>query len=151
MEPVEDCGRIVVFCAKCWNLEQSMGARNRVGTELSHRPARLCSLAGNYDKPISTPFLVPIDCYKIPELVNSWSKYPTREKPFTLSLNICPKACCGTGWGHHHPYFTADPAIFNLTTTCPFFSSWGASFMVFTGGCGPSGWRDVPVPRSPPT
>jgi hypothetical protein len=29
-------------------LEQSMGARNRVETELSYRPASLCSLAGSY-------------------------------------------------------------------------------------------------------
>ncbi len=48
------------------SLEQSMGARNRAGTELSSRPARLCSLAGRYDNPIPTRFLAPIDCYKIP-------------------------------------------------------------------------------------
>jgi hypothetical protein len=32
-------------------LEQSMGTRNRVGTELSNRPASLCSLVGKYDNP----------------------------------------------------------------------------------------------------
>jgi hypothetical protein len=37
-------------CAKF--LEQYMWARNRVGNELSHRPASLCSLAGRYDNPI---------------------------------------------------------------------------------------------------
>ncbi len=51
---------------QCWILKQSTGARNRVGTELSSRPARLCSLAGRYDNPIPTRFLAPIDCYKIP-------------------------------------------------------------------------------------
>jgi hypothetical protein len=29
-------------------------------------PARLCSLAGHYDSPIPTQFIVPIDCLKIP-------------------------------------------------------------------------------------
>jgi hypothetical protein len=45
-----------------------MGARNRVGTELSYRPASLLSLAGRYDSPIPTRFLTPIDCSKIPAL-----------------------------------------------------------------------------------
>jgi hypothetical protein len=49
-------------------LEQSMGARNRVGNELSYRPAGLCSLAGQYDNPIPTRFLASIDFSKIPEL-----------------------------------------------------------------------------------
>jgi hypothetical protein len=35
------------------------GARNRVGTELSNRPASPCSLAGLYDHPIPTRFLSP--------------------------------------------------------------------------------------------
>ncbi len=38
-------------------LEQSIGARNRVGNELSYLPASLCSLAGRYDNPIPTGFL----------------------------------------------------------------------------------------------
>ncbi len=50
-------------------LEQSMWARNRVGTALSYRPASLCSLAGQYDNPIPTRFLAHIDCSKIPALV----------------------------------------------------------------------------------
>ncbi len=51
-------------------LEQSMGAKNRVGTELSDRPASLYSLAGRYDNPFPTRFLAPIDCSKIPALNN---------------------------------------------------------------------------------
>ncbi len=47
-------------------LKKSAGARHRVGTELSSRPARLCSLAGRYDNLVPTLFLAPIDCYKIP-------------------------------------------------------------------------------------
>jgi len=38
-------------------LQQFMGARNRVGNELSYLPASLCSLAGRYDNPIPTGFL----------------------------------------------------------------------------------------------
>jgi hypothetical protein len=57
---------------------------------LSYRPARIhrigsmesilgllkslkiWALAGRYDNPIPTQFLAPIDCYKIPALVNEW-------------------------------------------------------------------------------
>jgi hypothetical protein len=51
-------------------LEQSMGARNRVGTELSYLlSSSLCSLAARYVNPIPTRrFLAPINCYKIPAL-----------------------------------------------------------------------------------
>jgi hypothetical protein len=34
----------------------------------SNQVARLCSLAGRYDNPVPTRFLVPIDCLKIPAL-----------------------------------------------------------------------------------
>ncbi len=43
-------------------LEQSMGARNREGTNLSYCPANLCSLTGQYDNPTPTRFLASIDC-----------------------------------------------------------------------------------------
>ncbi len=33
--------------------------------------ANLCSLAGQYDNPIPTQFLAPIDCSKIPALVKA--------------------------------------------------------------------------------
>jgi hypothetical protein len=39
------------------------GAQNRFQGMNS---ASLCSLAGQYDNPIPTPFLAPIDCLKIP-------------------------------------------------------------------------------------
>jgi hypothetical protein len=45
----------ILLCAGI--LEQSMGARNRAGTQLPHRPASLYSLAGRYDNPIPTRFL----------------------------------------------------------------------------------------------
>jgi hypothetical protein len=38
-----------VFDTSAGILEQSMGARNRVGIGLSNRPARLHRLAGRYD------------------------------------------------------------------------------------------------------
>jgi len=60
-------GKKFQICARI--LEQSMGARNRVGTALSYRHASLCSLAGRYDNPIPTRFLAHIDCFKIPALV----------------------------------------------------------------------------------
>jgi hypothetical protein len=54
-----------------------MGAKKRVGTELSDRPARLYSLAGRYDNPFPTMFLAPIDCSKIPALnmsLHTWQR-----------------------------------------------------------------------------
>jgi hypothetical protein len=48
--------------------EHSMGAGNCVGTELSYWPASLCSLAGQYDNPIPSRFLSPIDSLKITAL-----------------------------------------------------------------------------------
>jgi hypothetical protein len=50
-------------------LEQSMGARKRVGIGLSYRPARLHRLAGRYVK--SVP-IAAIDCYKIPALAGRY-------------------------------------------------------------------------------
>ncbi len=47
-------------------LEQSMGARNRVGIGLSYGPAMLHRLAGRYDNSVPTRFLTPVDCSKIP-------------------------------------------------------------------------------------
>jgi hypothetical protein len=68
-----------------------MGARNRIGIELSSRPAILCSWANQlqirflesipspirglkfrtlYDNPIPTNFLAPINCSKIPALLS---------------------------------------------------------------------------------
>ncbi len=38
--------------------------------------ASLCTLAGRYDNPIPTPFLAPIDSFKIPALVG-WYDNPT--------------------------------------------------------------------------
>jgi hypothetical protein len=45
-------------------LEQSMGARNRVGMGLPYQPARLhrLAVAGQYDNSVPTWFLSPIDC-----------------------------------------------------------------------------------------
>ncbi len=48
-----------------------MVARNRVGTELSYRPA---SLAGWKDSPIPIRFLAPTDCSKIPAQVSNCRK-----------------------------------------------------------------------------
>ncbi len=42
-----------------------------LGTELSHWPASLCSLAGRSDNPIPTRFLALIDRYKIRALILS--------------------------------------------------------------------------------
>ncbi len=56
--------RVVVPACQCWNFKQSMG----LGTEFSHPPASLCSLAARYGNFISTQFLAPIDCSKIPAL-----------------------------------------------------------------------------------
>jgi hypothetical protein len=51
-------------------LEQSMGSRNRVGTELLYRPAAYgYSLAGRYIQPYSYSVpIAPIDCSEIPAL-----------------------------------------------------------------------------------
>jgi hypothetical protein len=50
-------------------LEQSAGARNRVGIGLSYRPTSLHRLAGRYDNSVHTLFLPPIDCSKLPALI----------------------------------------------------------------------------------
>jgi hypothetical protein len=47
-------------------LEQSMGARNRVGIGLSYRPAMLHKLTGRCDNSVPTRFLAPVGCSKIP-------------------------------------------------------------------------------------
>ncbi len=57
-----------------------MGARNGVGTELSYRPASLCSLAGRYDNPIPSRFLALIDCSKIPALAALIYLYKKKKK-----------------------------------------------------------------------
>jgi hypothetical protein len=44
--------------------------------------ASLCSLEGRYDNPIPTRYLAPIDCLKIPTLVENLSPPPT-----TLSIH----------------------------------------------------------------
>jgi hypothetical protein len=49
-------------------LEQSTGARNRVGIGLSYRPAGLHRLEDRYYNSVPTCFLAHIDCYKIPAL-----------------------------------------------------------------------------------
>ncbi len=54
------------FCAEI--LEQSKGARIRVGKRLSYRPARLHRLADRCDNSVPNWFLAPIDCFKIPAL-----------------------------------------------------------------------------------
>jgi hypothetical protein len=59
----------VHFVSSAKILEQSMGARNRVGIGLLHLPARLNGLAGRYDNSVPTRFLATIDCSKIPALV----------------------------------------------------------------------------------
>ncbi len=46
------------------------------------------------------------------------------EKPFTSSFNIFPEAGVGgVTHLHHYPTFPADPWIFHVKTTQPFFSS----------------------------
>jgi hypothetical protein len=55
-------------------LEQSMGARNRVGIGLSYQPARILYSvhrpAGRCDSSVLTQFLAPIDFSKISALVS---------------------------------------------------------------------------------
>jgi hypothetical protein len=45
----------------CWILKQFMGAKKRVGTELSYRPTRLCSLAASIPR---NQFLGSLNIYK---------------------------------------------------------------------------------------
>ncbi len=54
------------FCAGI--LEQSMGARYRVGIGLSYRPARLERLADRQNNSVPNWFLAPIDCFKTPAI-----------------------------------------------------------------------------------
>ncbi len=49
-------------------LVKSMGAGNRVGTELSNLPASLCSQAGRYANSNPIRFLALKDCSKIQEI-----------------------------------------------------------------------------------
>ncbi len=71
---------------QCCNFRTiQMGARNRVGTELSYRPASLCTvLAVRYDSPIPTRFLAPLDRSKIPSTVYSILFYQVVDRQ-----NIC--------------------------------------------------------------
>jgi hypothetical protein len=65
-------------------LEQSMG----IGTELSYRPACLCSLAGWYDNPISTRFLAPQIVFNFQHSLSSETTVPVSKKwPVVSSLH----------------------------------------------------------------
>jgi hypothetical protein len=55
-------------------LEQSMEARNRVGTELSYWPASQCSLASRYDNPIP-------------------SRLPRAKTPPHQNTTVCSRPC----------------------------------------------------------
>jgi hypothetical protein len=60
--------------------QQSMGARNGVGTELWPRPASLCRGGGRNDNPIPSRFLALIDCSKTPALVALIYLYKKKKK-----------------------------------------------------------------------
>jgi hypothetical protein len=77
--------------------QNSLGrVRNRVGSWLSYRPARLHRLAGWYDnsvptRPFPTRFRAPIDCPKIPALENN--ALSSLQK---LSVYVCVVLGCST-------------------------------------------------------
>ncbi len=109
-------------------LKQSMGARNRVGIGLLYRPARarifkllrspridskepilpgLCSLAGRYDNPIPTRFLVPIDCLKFQHWLNRLAESESK-----CCMSMKTEFCVLV-------HTTGNPRIFNLIINKP--------------------------------
>jgi hypothetical protein len=62
-----------------------MGTRNQVGTE-SYRPASLCSLAGRYENPIPTRFLLLAPIHSWPQIRYFDTSYRYSYSHYSYSL-----------------------------------------------------------------